>query len=277
MNEKEFISKLNTLKTIKADNDWKTSNKDILLTQISAGGSKDKITSFFDFIENLLPKPVMMLASKPALMFFAILAVIFGGGFASLKAAQNSKPGDSLYIAKIISEKTQLAMTLDETAKARLNLEFATNRTQEIAQVVDEQKANNENTVQDLTNDFKQEISAAKTRLAKVSNNKATASNKQDDHNNGNNSASNSDEKIQVFDANIDKGSNGLSISNGQSSSILDLSLNEAEKLFDGKNYQGAIDKISEVNKNIDKPIETKKVDAVKATTTKEVEATSTK
>ena len=53
--------------------------------------------------------------------------------------AEKTKPGDSLYIAKIVSEKTQYALTFDDKSKAQLGLQFATNRVEEMNKVLAEE------------------------------------------------------------------------------------------------------------------------------------------
>ena len=274
MTEKDLIAKLNNLKAIVPDNEWKSRNREILLSQIS-GGSEDKVTSFFSLIDKLLPAKVLMLTSRPAMMFFLIVAVVFGSGVASLYAARGTKPGDSLYIAKIISEKTQLAMTFDETSKAKLNLEFASNRTQEITQVINESNDKKAATIQGLTNDFKDQMSAAKTRLAKIDSDKADAKVQTNDNRNNNNNNNNNDEKVTVFGANVAKDSSGVQISDPSAS------LDEAQQLFDKKDYSATIDKIEEINKIINNP-ETENSAATttpteKATSTDKTTATSTK
>lgn len=275
MNEKELIQKLNSLKNLTPDNDWKSHNREVLLSQISRSASDDE-AGIFTFIENLIPEKIMMLASKPAMVFAMIVVFVLGGGVYSLKAARETKPGDSLYIAKIISEKTQLALTFDQTKKAKLNLEFAGNRTKEIAKMIEGKNENdkdsaNTTTIRDLTDDFKKELTAAKTRLAQVGGQKTAAVNKPKIENN----IVDNNEEIKVYGAGAEKDTSGMQIS-GFSSSL--QSLSEAEKLFEEQDYQGTLTKIDEISKNIDNPESTAaKTVPAKATSTVKDTATSTK
>jgi hypothetical protein len=62
-----------------------------------------------------------------------LLAVAGGGVFAS----RDSLPGDNLYALKRVAETAGLALTFDETSKARRHLDIATTRLDEVEQLVD--------------------------------------------------------------------------------------------------------------------------------------------
>src|SRR3989339_293021 len=94
--------------------------------------------------------------SQPVMAVFLIAGVLLGGGFFSLNAAKDTKPGDSLYIAKIISEKTQFALTFNEKKKVKLGIEFAGNRAKEITQVLSEE-GDVEIRVEKLKDNFKKQ------------------------------------------------------------------------------------------------------------------------
>ena len=141
MNDKDLLKKLNNLKTIKPDDNFKKNCRDILYAQISAGTAENKSESNLKTIwDSLMPGKIFLQMAKPvwitSLASILILVIGVGGVYAS----KNSKPGDSLYIAKIISEKAQFVMTFNEKDKAKLGLEFATNRAKEITQVLEESK-----------------------------------------------------------------------------------------------------------------------------------------
>ena len=62
-----------------------------------------------------------------------LLAVAGGGVFAS----RDSLPGDNLYALKRVAESAGLALTFDESAKARRHLDIATTRLDEVEHLVD--------------------------------------------------------------------------------------------------------------------------------------------
>jgi len=254
MTDKDLIQQLSKLKTLKPDSEWKDRNRDILLSQIGNSTDDSKKVSFWTVLDNFLPESITMLASKPAMVFAAILVVVLGGSVLSIKAAKETKPGDSLYIAKIVSEKTQLALTFDNTSKAKLNLQFAGNRAEELAKITEapesETKTGN---ISSLTDNFKREINEAKTRLNTDSAQIAKAPEK-NDNNNPDNVTDNSDEKIQVVGAALEKDDQSLQLS--APTEPVARSLAEAEKLFENKDYNGTTDKLKEVTETINNPTE---------------------
>lgn len=254
---------MNSLRTIKPGANWKKSGREILLAQISAGKDLEP-ANWFEVTENLLPEKLVMFFSKPAAVVAAIALLVFGGGTASVWASAKAKPGDSLYIAKIISEKTQLAFTFDAKEKTKLNLEFAGKRVEEAARVIaepdDEQDKNAR--IEELASSFKKEISAAKTRLSK--NAPAPAAGE---------SVTEGQEDGKVFGADFGRSNEGMEIApggeaaagagaqegtstplaTGPAARTPETALGEAEKLFDRKDYQGSLDMLKQASDIIDK------------------------
>ena len=260
MKERDLIRKLNDLRAIAPAADWKARNREVMLAQI-AGTKTESAASWFEVFENFLPERLVFVFSKPVAVFAAVALVVAGGSLFSVRAAAGTKPGDSLYIAKIISEKTQLALTFDSRAKAQLNLEFATNRAEEANQVMTAPASDQQKSAQiaELSTSFKKELTAVKSRLAKIN---------PDDNNNPNNNTD--DEKIQVFGSALEKSNQGLDVSINQPDTNkvatatnkeggaaflnpTEQALNDAEKLFDQKDYSGSLNKIKEVSALIDK------------------------
>ncbi len=260
MNEKDLLKKLNNLKKIKPDENWKKNYREVLYSQISAGQNSEKPESKIRFIfEEVILGKIFISFTRPiwATTLASILILVVGVG--GVYASKNSKPGDSLYIAKIISEKAQLAMTFDEKGKAKLGLEFATNRAKEITQVLEEQNYPEDQKtqkVEQLTQNFKKEISQVKSRLSNIK------------------TSVNQEEDLEVSGANLEKDNQRMELSEQpkvQTSQEISLPvepvaaatttvdnlktpdkvLEEAEKMFDEKNYDGSINKIEEVKQII--------------------------
>jgi len=272
MTERDLLTKLKKLKSVSANAFWKKANREILFSQI-AGGKEPERANWFEVFENFLPERMVFVFSKPVAVFAVIALIIFGGGAFSLWASANSKPGDSLYIAKIINEKTKQALTFDSKAKAQLNLEFAGNRATEATQVLSETGTDQEKSAQldELSTNFKKELTAVKSRLAKINPNSTSKNN---DNGNPDNAGTAGDEKVQVFGSVLEKTDQGLQVSdNTQNTNInnsnnqaatttkpggaavfspTDSALAAAEKLFDQKDYQGSLDKLKEVSTIID-------------------------
>ena len=282
-----LLKKLSQLKKIKADLAWKTKSREILASQISAQTANYQIATKFNlatFFGDLIPQ-ISFKLPRAVWLVVLILAIFTSGSAISVYASRDSKPGDSLYIAKIISEKAQSAITFGDRSKAKLNLEFASNRAKEITQVLDEAAKNMEEKnqkVDQLAKSFKQEINLAKNSLEKIKVNKLVSSQVKPDE-----AKTNLPENQpgEVFGANLDKNNQRLEITEPQAnqpisqpdqvtSSPENLSQNktevsaeeiiaEAEKLFADEDYLGTIDKLQQVNALIDKSSEAGQVQGV--------------
>lgn len=258
MTEKELIQKLNNLKEIKPDNQWKIESREILYSQIS-NSTIQKSQSVFVAIREFFAKPSFAVVG---LMAFFIVGSILG-----VNATNNLRPGDSLYIAQIISEKAQLVITFDKEEKNNLELKFANERAKKIAQVLSEASVGTDDNSNPKKNDklladFKKEINIVRE---KINDRKTT------DNNIAFETEEEEEEEVFVMGASMEKEEQGLQISenNTEESGIEtkdnDLSadltqedsdievgdthkkLEEAETLFDNKDYDGAFNKLTEL------------------------------
>ena len=272
MNNKELIAKLNKLRTITPDSDWKSSNRELLLSQISNSGAHE-LSAWEIFVINLgsfaqaITKPVY------ALGVFALLLV--SGSLFSHQIFGDAKPNDSLYIARIISEKAKLNTVLNSDARNKLAVQFATEHAKEISAVLSNPEFNNDanqDQVAKLNASFNQEIDNVKSHISYLS---AKTENKE-----GNEGkiellpATGTDivtiaselkgsEGIQLFNKNVDtlpalSTTSVISTEDTASSTEVttdslnaDSVLEEAQKLFDNKNYDEAANKLDEVGEMI--------------------------
>jgi hypothetical protein len=290
MTEKELIKKLNSLKSIKLDSNFKEESGRVLYNQISnsSGG--------FTASLNVFQKAFGYIAQPMWAVFFVV--VVIGGGIFGVQASNYSNPGDSLYIAKIISNKAKLAITFDEEKKTKMRIRFASDHAKDITKFLAESNPEEEaKETEKLSKNFKEQIDSVKTKLKEI---KVV---KKDE---GEERGEVAEENVPVddeavFGANLGKEEKGVQISipddpisgsssdenqaeeneeekaGGEEVSILnnnneenatgtkaveevieeidnsnnDLEkaeeiLNEAESLFDSKNYNGALDKLDE-------------------------------
>ncbi len=169
--EKELIKKLNILKEkTQPRAAWKKETKEFLLSQISNLEKKREISLYENsvFTEK---KGFFSIIHQPAWAVFCILLIIIGGGAISARAARNIKPGNSLYIARIISEKAQVAMVFNKEKKARLDMKFAHNHAKEITEVLADSNFNRDDNkvkVAKLNRDFKQELGIVKEKIEEI-------------------------------------------------------------------------------------------------------------
>jgi len=211
MTERELLKKLNSYRNIQADESWKKKGRDILFKQImnsssapETGFSFAKIYNNFKIYSDIFYNGIVKNLGQPIILTSLIVLAVLGGGIMSINASRDTTPGDSLYIAKKISEKTQFAFAFSDKKKAQLNVSFAKNRAKEIAQVMQGEKPEKEKNeiVYKLTGDFKQEIKNVKTRIEKINQKTDTEIPATGD---------NTDEE-NVFTANLGKGNEGLSL-----------------------------------------------------------------
>ena len=168
MTEKQLLQQLKGLKTIALSEETKKSNRDILFSQIAntsvKGGELSQGSFFWGFknIFSVFSQPLLIVAG---VFVFIAGGLIFGSGF-----FRDSKPNDSLYIARIISERAKLNTTFSQTERDALSLKFASNRAQDIATILMDPEFNNEENkdqVEKLNASFKNEISKVKDKMEK--------------------------------------------------------------------------------------------------------------
>jgi hypothetical protein len=161
---------LNALRNeIRPDSAWQERSREILLMQVKQG-VVEKEAQWFTFIETVWMQKFLIQATRPLALATMIILAVFGGSVMSIRAANQTKPGDPLYIAKIISEKAHFALTFDNAQKAKLNLTFAANRATELKEMqqANPEVADHAEKIKELTNEINTELAEAKTRIAKI-------------------------------------------------------------------------------------------------------------
>ncbi len=112
MTEKELIGKIQELRQIRPRKDW------VVLTKSQILGEEPKVL-FFPFF-------------KPAFAGLVTISILFG----VFGLAQNSLPGDSLYLIKKITEKSQ-AVFVSKEEKPTFQLKLTNQRLEELAKIVE--------------------------------------------------------------------------------------------------------------------------------------------
>lgn len=170
MTDKELLKQLNSLKTIKMATDVKESNKKTILTQISNTISQESGSQAFSGFSFYF-KNILSLFTKPAMVFSGFILFLVASLFLGNNFYKNSKPTDSLYIARVISEKARLNTTFRQCDRERLEIEFASNRASDIAVALMNPELNtekNKNNIEKLTVSFKNELAKVKTKVSEI-------------------------------------------------------------------------------------------------------------
>lgn len=170
MTDKQLLIQLKSLKNVCLDCDTKKSHRDVLFSQISAQSSEvsnsEKIQS--ESHAALYFKNFVILISRPALAVAGVFLFLAGAAIFGSSFYKNSKPNNSLYIARIISEKAQLNTTFSQSERDALALKFAVNNAKDIAEVLMDPEFNteaNKDKVEKLNASLQNEISKVKTQM----------------------------------------------------------------------------------------------------------------
>jgi len=232
MTDRDLIKKLGNLKEIKPDSSWLKANRDSLYTQISNSGATE--TSVWSaFVINF--KSVLKTASAPAISFAALMLILLGTSAYGHLLLARTKPNQSLYIAREISEKAKLTTILNTVEREQMASKFAANNAQDITNVLADPSFKNEQEIAKLSDKFNQEIKTVQNTVAKV---QQPAVQKIDTP-----TTTNSDE---VFSASNEKDNVGLSIAGIETQegtttiSTTTKLVEEAQSLFNEKKYKEA-------------------------------------
>jgi hypothetical protein len=156
MTERELLQQLNKLKNVQLPSAVRANGRGVLLAQISQGEPVAAL-GFFAKVNILFSRTLQPYTIATMIALFFVTSAFFGW-----RNATQAKPGEPFYSAKRLSERAQMFMAFTEKAQTNLNLEFASNRAQEISQLSQDDDSARE----DLKNEFKKEIGAIKARLA---------------------------------------------------------------------------------------------------------------
>jgi len=235
MTEKELLQQSNKLRSVQLPADVKAQSRSVLFAQISQGEPVESL-GWFAKVNILFSRTLQPYTIATAIALFFVTSAFF-----SWQNATQAKPGEAFYSAKRLSERAKMFMTFGEKAQTNLNLEFASNRALEISQLSQE----NDNTKQELKNEFKREISAVKARLAgKLKSNNSI---KTDD----NFATAGTDKNAPKLDISVPKKNNIISTTTVSGADVSEV-LEEVKKSVDKEDYNGVADKLDKASVLID-------------------------
>jgi len=138
MTEKELITKIRKLSQIEPRKDWVIFTKERILGE-EFKNSRERVSAFgwSEFVGGIR----ILFQRKFAFASLSVV-IIFGGLLGTFGFAQNSLPGNSLYILKKITEKTQ-AVFVSEENQARYNLKIVNERLDDLIKIAQTNKINN--------------------------------------------------------------------------------------------------------------------------------------
>ncbi len=162
----DLIKKLKGLKRFKAGTEWKKSNRDFLMSEIENTIPAENEKWALELSKVVFPWKVMKLAARPVMALTTVAALVLGSGL-SVSASERSLPGDPLYGLKIVSEKVQVALTFDKKESAKIHVELAGKRINEVKKIK-ENSDSAQNKIKKINvamDGFKKEISTVQNKL----------------------------------------------------------------------------------------------------------------
>jgi hypothetical protein len=155
---------LNNLRRIKPDNSWKQENRSVLYNQISNSYTEEQQSLADRFREAFIGLRDSF--SKPAWAVAIIAALVITGGL-GVQATQYSKPGDTLYFTKKLSEKLKLALTFDEQEKVKMSIQFSSGHARDITETLSDPAFDKES-AGELQNNFREEMMSVRQKLDSI-------------------------------------------------------------------------------------------------------------
>ncbi len=169
MKNQNLIIKLKSLNSVEPDKKFLKDNRELLLSQIENSGV-EKISTFDRVL--LTSENLARLFSRPVFAFGIFVLVLLGANIVSSSVLEKSKPNDSLYVARVISERVKVNTTINQEAREKLAINYALRHAEDIASILSDEEFNNEENsdqVAKLSNDFINEVNKVESGLNRLS------------------------------------------------------------------------------------------------------------
>ena len=177
MKRGELIKQLKSLKDVEPRTSWKEETRLVLMRQIVTDkpmaekiGLVKKALGYLDMAGYLSARFLRRAVMQPVGIGALALVAILGSGSFAVNASLDSLPGEYFYTLKRTSENMQLALTRDQERKAKLALEFANRRLQEINRIQAKPSAApvQKERVTQAMNTFNQQLEEAKNQIKQL-------------------------------------------------------------------------------------------------------------
>jgi len=114
------------------------------------------------------PSALVAAVRGPAMALASVVLVILGGSIASVRAAENSLPGDLLYPVKIAAEQTQIIFAKTDTDKLSLKAEFVGRRVDEMKVIAASDTPEKDSRIKQAAEGLKRDLDTVKNQLHDV-------------------------------------------------------------------------------------------------------------
>lgn len=174
MKNNDLILKLKSLKNISPDEKFLKDNRELLLSQISNSSTKE-ISSWEKVL--ITSENLARLFSRPVFAMGVFVFALFSFAAFSQGYLEKSKPNDSLYIARIISEQVKVTTTMNSVEREKLAIHFALRHAEDLATILSDEQFNtneeNFDQVAKYSDNFMSEVNKVETRLTRLNSSSA--------------------------------------------------------------------------------------------------------
>ncbi|MFP4514853.1 MAG: hypothetical protein ACLFNO_02500 [Parcubacteria group bacterium] len=260
--KKSLLTQVHKLRDIQPDKQWKAESQEFLRAQIS---DDVKTGAFFKVMVWI--KDFAKVSSQPAFALAAFILILITGTVFFNPMLSDAKPNDSLYIARIISEKAQVNMTFNKENRDRLSAQFATNHAKDITNLINDpnfqSNEDSKDKIADLSNDFNKEINSARESINNINRRDELASERRNNNSNNNSDENNDLEADSDSSEDLPVDDEGAVISADTRKDDQGLEIN-----IKNNNDKG----VDVLNSDEELPVETEEVDEDKEVANEEVE-----
>lgn len=273
--KKTLLSQLHNLKDIQPDKQWKTDSQDFLRVHISDGVQSGVFSKLMVWV-----KDFAKVSSQPAFALAAFVLILITGVAFFNPLLSDAKPNDSLYIARIISEKAQVNMTFNKESRDKLSAQFATNHAKDITNLMNDpdfhSQEGSQEKIANLSEDFNNEINSARASINSINERERNTYINNSNNNIGDNVNDSSSDDSDLDSENSDDSSQG-----DDEGSIFSADTKKDDKgleinVKDDEGDDSSDDNNNDNDNNIEINNETNTADTDTATNTEETNATDT-
>ena len=169
MSSREFTHSLKDLKKvasgIRPDPAWVSRTRSAIVMRARKDLVEQEAVSTARYF---FPSALVAAVRGPAMALASVVLVILGGSIASVRAAENSLPGDLLYPVKIAAEQTQIMLARSDTDKLSLKAEFVGRRVDEMKVIAASDTPEKDARIQQAAEGLKRDLDTVKNQLHDV-------------------------------------------------------------------------------------------------------------
>lgn len=169
MKNNDLIIKLKKLQSFQPDEKFLKDNRELLLSQISNTGNEE-ITAWEKVL--ITSENLFRLFSRPVFATGVFVLALLSAVGLSQGYLEKSKPNDSLYLARVISEQVKVKTTFDAKEREKLAINFALRHAEDLATILsDEQFSSNEDNMDQIakySDSFMTEVNKVESRLTRL-------------------------------------------------------------------------------------------------------------